>query len=292
MIKSNPFLIGVFQLKRVRVKRLIAISHYDRTYFAGNHFYPNITGFNKDYATEEKPHEIDYKSFLLTLLNSPQDLTFTLPKLFDLSEKQCLSKTSYKCRDCAVVFNSGVLLNSSKGPRIDSHHCIFRINDAPIFGYEKDVGTRTTIRFIASSVRIHQLQEIYSRENSSKENHSIVLLKYPYRQNKVILRKHRKFIPTLKGKHSVFVAENLNLFHFENIFEQQTGVSPAQRGIWITTGFNTVFMALQLCDSVSIFGITSEEFCDNPDHRNVPYYYYTPCKVSRDEFVQNNCIPV
>ncbi|XP_075428688.1 CMP-N-acetylneuraminate-beta-galactosamide-alpha-2,3-sialyltransferase 2-like isoform X3 [Ascaphus truei] len=52
------------------------------------------------------------------------------------------------CRACAVVGNSGNLNGSRFGEKIDSHTFIFRMNKAPISGFEDDVGSRTTHHFM------------------------------------------------------------------------------------------------------------------------------------------------
>ena len=50
------------------------------------------------------------------------------------------------CDTCAMVTNSGFLLDSNAGTEIDSKRCVFRMNDGPVTGYEADVGSRTTHR--------------------------------------------------------------------------------------------------------------------------------------------------
>ncbi|CDQ83346.1 unnamed protein product [Oncorhynchus mykiss] len=49
-----------------------------------------------------------------------------------------------RCRTCAVVGNSGNLKGSHYGALIDSNDVIIRMNMAPTFSYEEDVGSRTT----------------------------------------------------------------------------------------------------------------------------------------------------
>lgn len=51
-----------------------------------------------------------------------------------------------KCNTCALVSFSGMLLDSNAGSQIDSADCVFRLNSAPTLGYERDVGSKTTVR--------------------------------------------------------------------------------------------------------------------------------------------------
>ncbi|XP_071944513.1 CMP-N-acetylneuraminate-poly-alpha-2,8-sialyltransferase-like [Antedon mediterranea] len=46
---------------------------------------------------------------------------------------------------CAVIGNSGILQGSNCGLEIDAHDHVFRSNMAPLEGFQKDVGTRTSL---------------------------------------------------------------------------------------------------------------------------------------------------
>uniref|UniRef100_A0A8I5T0L3 beta-D-galactosyl-(1->3)-N-acetyl-beta-D-galactosaminide alpha-2,3-sialyltransferase n=1 Tax=Pongo abelii TaxID=9601 RepID=A0A8I5T0L3_PONAB len=52
------------------------------------------------------------------------------------------------CWVCAVVGNSMSLRSSGLGFRINQHEVVLRMNQAPVRGFEADVGNRTTMRII------------------------------------------------------------------------------------------------------------------------------------------------
>ncbi|KAM4827854.1 CMP-N-acetylneuraminate-beta-galactosamide-alpha-2,3-sialyltransferase 4 isoform 1-T1 [Thomomys bottae] len=53
---------------------------------------------------------------------------------------------SLKCRRCVVVGNGHRLKNSSLGEAINKYDVVIRLNNAPVSGYEGDVGSKTTMR--------------------------------------------------------------------------------------------------------------------------------------------------
>lgn len=55
---------------------------------------------------------------------------------------------SSPCRRCVVVGSGGVLHGSQLGKHIDQYDIIIRMNNAPVFGFERDAGSRTSIRLL------------------------------------------------------------------------------------------------------------------------------------------------
>ncbi|XP_023261581.1 lactosylceramide alpha-2,3-sialyltransferase-like isoform X2 [Seriola lalandi dorsalis] len=63
------------------------------------------------------------------------------------------------CRRCMVVGSGGVLHGSHLGAHIDQYDIIIRLNNAPVPGFEKDAGSRTTIRLIYPEGAPHSANE-------------------------------------------------------------------------------------------------------------------------------------
>ncbi|XP_042630692.1 CMP-N-acetylneuraminate-beta-galactosamide-alpha-2,3-sialyltransferase 4-like isoform X4 [Cyprinus carpio] len=55
-------------------------------------------------------------------------------------------ESSLDCRTCAVIGNGFSIKNSSLGEIINKYNVVIRLNDAPVRGYEGDVGNKTTLR--------------------------------------------------------------------------------------------------------------------------------------------------
>ncbi|CAD7077980.1 unnamed protein product [Hermetia illucens] len=66
--------------------------------------------------------------------------------------KRKLFKMFQEIRSCAIVSSAGSMRNSRLGHFIDLHDIVMRFNNAPVEGFEEDVGTKTTIRVVNSQV--------------------------------------------------------------------------------------------------------------------------------------------
>ncbi|KAL3896819.1 MAG: hypothetical protein SGPRY_013186 [Prymnesium sp.] len=64
-------------------------------------------------------------------------------------------REAFKFGTCAVVSNSGRLIGSKLGKKIDAHDAVFRLNEATVEGFEEDVGTKTTFR-VVNEVVLHK----------------------------------------------------------------------------------------------------------------------------------------
>eukprot|EP00899_Mesostigma_viride_P023403 jgi/Mesvir1/4247/Mv22215-RA.1 len=78
----------------------------------------------------------------------PSDSRWTLKNNRSFPDADMSVLSRYNFSTCAVVGNSGSLLNASFGAAIDSHETVMRINQAPCGKFHRHVGRKTTFRLI------------------------------------------------------------------------------------------------------------------------------------------------
>ncbi|XP_015261291.1 PREDICTED: alpha-N-acetylgalactosaminide alpha-2,6-sialyltransferase 6 [Gekko japonicus] len=180
------------------------------------------------------------------------------------------------CNQCAIITSSSHLLGSKLGPEIDRTECTVRMNDAPTTGYEADVGNKTTFRVVAHSSLYRVLKRPQEFVNKTPDN-ILIFWGPPVRMqqlfNKVIQRVSTSF-PNM----SAFVASSKRMNQFDNLFRKETGKDRVTSRSWLSTGWFTMVIAVELCDRVHVYGMVPPNYCTrkNPLPRKMPYHYYEP----------------
>ncbi|KAL8197467.1 UNVERIFIED_CONTAM: Alpha-2,8-sialyltransferase 8B [Gekko kuhli] len=101
-------------------------------------------------------------------MNVSQNLYALLPRTSPLKGKHF--------RTCAIVGNSGILLNSACGEEIDAHNFVIRCNLAPVQEYTQDVGTKTDLVTMNPSVIQRAFEDLVNdtwREKLLQRLHSL-----------------------------------------------------------------------------------------------------------------------
>ncbi|XP_041465066.1 alpha-N-acetylgalactosaminide alpha-2,6-sialyltransferase 3-like [Lytechinus variegatus] len=190
------------------------------------------------------------------------------------------------CSSCAVVSSSGHLLNTSSGSEIDATECVFRMNNAPVRGFENDVGTRTTLRSIA---HVNLVRSFEKTDKARKELLQDVDTKSDYLlinwMNRVNVRKlqDREYRYAVLLAHLYpgvkFYAFNSDQMRYaEKVFRDETGLTRQQANTWLSTGWFTMLAAMDICNEINVYGMANDDYCSstsNESHK-IPYHYYEP----------------
>ncbi|KAL3050316.1 hypothetical protein OYC64_012366 [Pagothenia borchgrevinki] len=183
------------------------------------------------------------------------------------------------CRRCVVVGNGGVLHGSHLGPHIDQYDVIIRLNNAPVLGFEKDAGSRTTIRLMYPEGAPHSAIEY-------KKTTMVALVVFKSLDldwlTSVITKKPLSFWSKIWFWREVvddipLRPESFRILHPEIIHKtgqvlQKYALKPGN--MVPTLGASAVVMALQLCDQVSLAG-----FGYDMKHPEARLHYYEAIRM-------------
>ena len=164
---------------------------------------------------------------------------------------------TYKDLSCAVVGNSGALMDSENGNLIDEHDVIIRCNQTPLAGYEKHVGSRTDIR-IMNSHFFTSLKDLGNIEGSHHIKHMRSILTgfdpaYLYSlSDETVVVKFGVFEDAFKGEIEKIESKNNKVVFMDHAFYRMGNSSLG--GIHSTNGYIAILMAMKFFKSVSCFG--------------------------------------
>ncbi|KAM4741964.1 CMP-N-acetylneuraminate-beta-galactosamide-alpha-2,3-sialyltransferase 4 isoform 1-T3 [Anableps anableps] len=179
-----------------------------------------------------------------------------------------------ECRTCAIIGNGFVIKNSSLGSIINKYDVVIRLNDAPVRGYEEDVGNKTTMRFF--------YPESASYNPALQNEPGTLMVLVPFKQQdlrwlkEIIYNEKRVRKGFWKPPPQIWLGDVSKIRVLDPYFLHQTAdkllkILP-QKGRQIpvhpTTGILAVFVALNYCDVVHIagFGYPSSKNQQQPIH--------------------------
>ncbi|XP_077453313.1 alpha-2,8-sialyltransferase 8B [Stigmatopora argus] len=182
-------------------------------------------------------------------------------------------------RRCAIVGNSGILLNSSCGTQIDSHDFVIRCNLAPVEEYSADVGRRSNLVTMNPSVVQRAFRDLADGESRRAFARRLRSL------NGSVL-----WIPAFMakgGEERVEWALRLILRHAADVRTAFPSLRllHAVRGYWLTnevhikrpsTGLLMYTMATRFCEEIHLYGFWP--FPRDAAGKAVKYHYYDALK--------------
>ncbi|NXG63934.1 SIA7D sialyltransferase, partial [Hemiprocne comata] len=207
------------------------------------------------------------------------------------------------CPRCAVVSSSGQMLGSHLGQAVDGQDCVLRMNHAPTTGYEEDVGARTTVRVVShTSVPLLLRNQPYFFQQSQE---SLYIIWGPAKKMnrekrgstyQVLLKVMQRY-PHLQ----IYTLTEEKMTYCDDIFQNETGKNRMKSGSFLSTGWFTMILAMELCEQIYVFGMVNDSYCrcvggsrvgarwsgvpSNPtptpfpparekNHLSVPYHYF------------------
>ncbi|XP_069465209.1 alpha-N-acetyl-neuraminyl-2,3-beta-galactosyl-1,3-N-acetyl-galactosaminide alpha-2,6-sialyltransferase [Ambystoma mexicanum] len=210
---------------------------------------------------------------------SPASPLLHLPGYTRVSDGQVLSRP--RCQRCSVVSSSGQMLGSRKGQEIDSAECVLRMNQAPTQGFEEDVGSRSTVRVVShTSVPLLVRNSSYFFQQSSDTMYIIWGPQKVLNPEKGVVYRTLLKVQEMYPKTQVYTLTEAMMAHCDLIFKNETGKDRMKSGSFLSTGWFTMILAMEMCENISVYGMVSESYCREKNQPSVPYHYFEKGKMT------------
>ncbi|XP_034738150.1 ST3 beta-galactoside alpha-2,3-sialyltransferase 3a [Etheostoma cragini] len=189
---------------------------------------------------------------------------------------------SKKCKTCIIIGNGGILANKSLGKRINQLDVVIRLNQAPVKGFENDVGSKTTMRISYPEGAIQKMDGYESESlfvlSAFKPLDFKWLLHMVFKQKLRSIEGFWKSV-AMQVPRDPSDMRILNPYFIQEASFKFIGLpyngGMMGRGNIPTLGTVAITMALHNCDEVAIAG-----FGYNMDTPNAPMHYYEKIRMS------------
>ncbi|KAM9306320.1 alpha-N-acetyl-neuraminyl-2,3-beta-galactosyl-1,3-N-acetyl-galactosaminide alpha-2,6-sialyltransferase [Pholidichthys leucotaenia] len=185
------------------------------------------------------------------------------------------------CSQCALVSSSGQMLGAGAGEDIDKTGCVIRMNNAPTRGFETDVGRRTSVRVVShTSVPLLVRNQTYYFQQSAE---TVYVFWGPDRNMRqdgkgpifnVLLKMAKKYPNAI-----LYAVTTEKIQDCDRVFQNETGKNRMKTGAFLSTGFFTMILAIEMCDSIHVYGMIDNSYCSRTNHNAVPYHYYEQSRI-------------
>ncbi|XP_071966052.1 alpha-2,8-sialyltransferase 8B-like [Antedon mediterranea] len=229
------------------------------------------------YAANNSVNDIDFKQgfnpveYISFLYDGKSGTPTDMSANFDRINRQ---------KHCAIIGNSGILLNSSCGKEIDNNHdFVMRSNFAPIEQYLGDVGVKTNLTVI-NIEKIWQISSILSTGNFKDPLAKTMLRRLKFLNDSVVwypkgarfrfyVRAKLQFIARqLKTKYHIPLRIGYSWRNLEALIKWFWGMEE----YYTTTGLNMYTVATTFCDQITLYGFYP--FHVDKHNRRIPHHYY------------------
>ncbi|KAA0033411.1 beta-1,6-galactosyltransferase GALT29A [Cucumis melo var. makuwa] len=251
-----------------------------------NHYNKKARPSNSFPVTFRSPafyrHWLDFRRALSGWVRRKGYATDIMPKLVrlikhPLDKHNGLVGSDQRYPSCAVVGNSGILLNSDYGRLIDSHDVVIRLNNAKTDNYENKVGSKTNISFINSNI----LHLCARREGCFCHPYgpnvpTVMYICQPvhFMDYTICNTSHKSPLLVTDPSFDALCSKIVKYYSIKR-FVEATGKSPeewssAHEGplFHYSSGMQAVMLAVGICDKVSIFGFGKSVSAKHHYHTN------------------------
>uniref|UniRef100_A0A8C9M3L6 Alpha-N-acetylgalactosaminide alpha-2,6-sialyltransferase 6 n=1 Tax=Panthera tigris altaica TaxID=74533 RepID=A0A8C9M3L6_PANTA len=170
-----------------------------------------------------------------------------------------------RCHQCVIVTSSSHLLGTKLGPEIERAECTIRMNDAPTTGYSADVGNKTTFRVVAHSSVFRVLRRPQEFVNRTPET-AFIFWGPPNKMQKPqgslvrVIQRAGLVFPNMEA----YAVSPGRMRQFDDLFRGETGKDREKSHSWLSTGWFTMVIAVELCDHVHVYGMVPPDYCSGP----------------------------